>query len=109
MRTIKNLKLINNVLSKELPNFKFGVFDVSLVSDDSSIKELYIGNKDKEDTKDKTLFKYNKDKDCYYDILDKGEIYYTSLERLYEVDSDNHCTNLESLEEKIKKLEKEKR
>lgn len=105
MKTIKNLKLVNSVLQQELPEYKFDKLDMLVLSD--NLKIFYIGNRE---DNTKTLFKHSdKDNGCYYDILNGNEMYYNNMEKLYEVDSDNFCTNLESLEELTKKLEKEKR
>ena len=105
MKAIKNFKVVSSILKENIPNYKFDRLDVLLLfSIPSNMKIFFIGNNDQ----GKTLFKHSNSDVCYYDILHANKAYYNSLELLYELDSDDYCTDLESIEELVKKYNKRK-
>ena len=105
MRIIKNLRIVSKILNEKLPNYKFDKSDLLMLSAPKNMPVFYIGNKN---SKDKTLFKHSSADKCYYDVLSKNEMYYDNLETLYQMDSENLCTNLIRLDNLVKIYEKRK-
>lgn len=105
MKLIKNLKIVDRILHEKLPNHKFDRLDMLLFSTPKNMQIFFIGNKD---DNTKTLFKHSSNDECYYDVLSDNGMYYEDEEKLYELDSDKHCTNLKSLEELSKNYIKRK-
>ena len=105
MKTINNLKIVSTILHEKLPEYKFDRLDKLLFSIPSNMKIFFIGNREDET---KTLFKHSDNDECYYDVLKDNGMYYDNYEKLYELDSDKHCTNLKSLEELSKNYIKRK-
>ncbi len=100
-----NIRIVSRIFHDQLPNYKFTRLEKAFFSIPNNMKEFYIGNRNETD---KTLFKHNNNDRCYYDVLNQNEMYYDDLEKLYEADSDNYCSNLENLYDLSKKYEKRK-
>ena len=104
MNVIKNMKIVGNILHKELPNYKFDKLDLLLFIIHNNI--FYIGNMNESG---KTLFKHTDKDKVYYDVLHSNDIYYDNPEVAYELDEDNICSDLKSIKELVLDYEKEKR
>ena len=72
METVKNLKIVQDIFRKKLPNQKFDLIELFLFSRPRNSKVFYIG---KNGDGDNTLFKHSPSDDVYYDVLDKNIMY----------------------------------